>query len=155
MLNRIRQSKSESTGLKAAGFTIIEVMIVLAIAGIIMAIVFLAIPAIQRSNRNTQRKSDASRLGGLVAEYSGNNNGALPGNPAAALNSPTWAYFATANVTLNPAPATVPATPSSDQMVLITGWTCATATTAPVAGTARQSAVWWGVEPTGTQCLSQ
>ncbi|MEI7632454.1 MAG: prepilin-type N-terminal cleavage/methylation domain-containing protein, partial [bacterium] len=68
MLNRIRQSKSESTGLKAAGFTIIEVMIVLAIAGIIMAIVFLAIPAIQRSNRNTQRKSDASRLGGLVAE---------------------------------------------------------------------------------------
>ncbi len=156
MLNRIRQSKSESTGLKAAGFTIIEVMIVLAIAGIIMAIVFLAIPAIQRSNRNTQRKSDASRLGGLVAEYSGNNNGTLPANVAAALNTPTWAYFATASVTLNAAPATVPTAPTSDQMVLITAWTCgATPTAAPVAGTARQSAVWYGVEPSGTQCLSQ
>ena len=54
---------------KAAGFTIIEVMIVLAIAGIIMAIVFLAIPAIQRSNRNTQRRSDATRLGGLAVSY--------------------------------------------------------------------------------------
>jgi len=153
MLNRIRQSKSESTGLKAAGFTIIEVMIVLAIAGIIMAIVFLAIPAIQRSNRNTQRKSDASRLGGLVAEYSGNNNGALP-TTVAAINSPTWAYFST--VTISLAPATVPATPNSDQMYLITGWTCGlTPTSAPVAGTARQSAEWYGVEPTGTQCLSQ
>ena len=40
------------------GFTIIEVMIVLAIAGLIMLIVFLAVPALQRNQRNTARKQD-------------------------------------------------------------------------------------------------
>jgi prepilin-type N-terminal cleavage/methylation domain-containing protein len=35
------------------GFTIIEVMIVLAIAGLILLIVFLAVPALEREARNT------------------------------------------------------------------------------------------------------
>lgn len=61
-----------------SGFTIIEVMIVLAIAGVIMMLVFLAIPALQRNNRNTQMRSDVSNLLGYVAEFSGNNNGAAP-----------------------------------------------------------------------------
>lgn len=61
-----------------SGFTIIEVMIVLAIAGIIMLLVFLAIPALQRNNRNTQIKSDSANLLGLIAEYRSNRNGANP-----------------------------------------------------------------------------
>lgn len=44
------------------GFTIIEVLIVLAIAGLIMLIVFLAVPALQRNQRNNARNSDASRI---------------------------------------------------------------------------------------------
>jgi prepilin-type N-terminal cleavage/methylation domain-containing protein len=44
------------------GFTIIEIMIVLAIAGLILLIVFLAIPALERSTRNTERKHDASLI---------------------------------------------------------------------------------------------
>ena len=44
------------------GFTIIEVMIVLAIAGLILLLVFRAVPALQRSSRNNQRKHDASLL---------------------------------------------------------------------------------------------
>lgn len=44
------------------GFTIIEVMIVLAIAGLILLIVFLAIPSLERSARNTQRKHDAQLI---------------------------------------------------------------------------------------------
>lgn len=63
---------------KDEGFTIIEVMIVLAIAGLIILIVFLAIPALQRNSRNTQRKNDASHLAGLVNEYVANHNGQLP-----------------------------------------------------------------------------
>jgi prepilin-type N-terminal cleavage/methylation domain-containing protein len=38
---------------KAHGFTIIEVVLVLAIAGLIFLIVFLALPALQRSQRDT------------------------------------------------------------------------------------------------------
>lgn len=68
------------------GFTIIEVMIVLAIAGLIMLIVFLAVPALQRTSRNTQRKNDAGNILGAVGTYVSNNNGALP-NSQGALNN--------------------------------------------------------------------
>lgn len=57
------------------GFTIIEVLIVLAIAGLIILIVFLAVPALQRNSRNTQRTTDVSRLASAVNECLNNNNG--------------------------------------------------------------------------------
>ncbi len=60
------------------GFTIIEVLIVLAIAGLILLIVFLAVPALQRSNRNTGRRSEAARLASASANFTTNNNGATP-----------------------------------------------------------------------------
>jgi prepilin-type N-terminal cleavage/methylation domain-containing protein len=63
---------------RESGFTIIEVLIVLAIAGLIMLVVFLAVPALQRNSRNTQRKNDVSSLLGALTEYINNNNGKLP-----------------------------------------------------------------------------
>lgn len=60
---------------KTEGFTIIEVLIVLAIAGLIMLIVFLAVPALQRNSRNTQRRNDAAALVGAVNEFVSSNNG--------------------------------------------------------------------------------
>jgi prepilin-type N-terminal cleavage/methylation domain-containing protein len=60
------------------GFTIIEVMIVLAIAGLIMLIVFLAVPALQRNSRNTQAKNAASAVLATVNEFQNNNNGQNP-----------------------------------------------------------------------------
>ncbi|HVX58892.1 MAG TPA: prepilin-type N-terminal cleavage/methylation domain-containing protein [Candidatus Saccharimonadales bacterium] len=62
----------------SSGFTIIEVTIVLAIAGLIMAIVFVAVPALERNSRNTQRRADASHLAGLISEYAANHAGQLP-----------------------------------------------------------------------------
>lgn len=71
---------------KEEGFTIIEVLIVLAIAGLIMVIVFLAVPALQRNSRNTQRQNDASRSIAAINECTNNNNGnvtnCLPGGSA-------------------------------------------------------------------------
>jgi prepilin-type N-terminal cleavage/methylation domain-containing protein len=60
------------------GFTIIEVVLVLAIAGLIFLIVFLAVPALQRSQRDQQRKNDMGRLIGAVQDYRSNHQGALP-----------------------------------------------------------------------------
>lgn len=60
---------------KESGFTIVEVMIVLAIAGLIILIVFLAVPALQRNARNTERNSDASLVGAAVNECLLNRNG--------------------------------------------------------------------------------
>jgi prepilin-type N-terminal cleavage/methylation domain-containing protein len=60
------------------GFTIIEVVLVLAIAALIFLIVFLAVPALQRSQRDTQRRSDVGRLVTSVTNYVGNHQGSLP-----------------------------------------------------------------------------
>jgi len=62
----------------SAGFTIIEVLIVLAIAGLIMLIVFLAVPALQRNSRNTAIRNDASSSLSGANEFVTNNNGSLP-----------------------------------------------------------------------------
>lgn len=61
-----------------AGFTIIEVLIVLAIAGLILLIVFLAVPALQRNSRNTSIKNDVQNVVGGVSEFQGANSGRMP-----------------------------------------------------------------------------
>ena len=60
------------------GFTIIEVLIVLAIAGLILVIVLLAVPNLQRNNRNTQIRADANNILGYASDWATNNNGATP-----------------------------------------------------------------------------
>ena len=60
------------------GFTIIEVVLVLAIAALIFLMVFMALPALQRSQRDTQRKNDMGRLKTAIDSYKANNRGRLP-----------------------------------------------------------------------------
>lgn len=60
------------------GFTIIEVVLVLAIAGLIFLMVFIALPALQSSQRNTQREDDLSRFLTAITDYSTNNSGRIP-----------------------------------------------------------------------------
>ena len=47
---------------RRTGFTVIEIVLVLAIAGLIFAMAFIALPALQRSQRNAQRKSNVSNI---------------------------------------------------------------------------------------------
>lgn len=63
---------------KEAGFTIIEVVLVLAIAGLIFLMVFLALPQLQASRRDTQRKSDAGRILAGAENFASNRNGVYP-----------------------------------------------------------------------------
>lgn len=60
------------------GFTIIEVVLVLAIAGLIFLMVFIALPALQRSQRDTQRREDVSRVVTALTQYQANNGGEIP-----------------------------------------------------------------------------
>ena len=62
------------------GFTIIEVVLVLAIAGLIFLMVFIALPALQRTQRNTQREDDMARVISAINDYQTNNNGKTPFN---------------------------------------------------------------------------
>ena len=69
--NQIKKQKT--------GFTIIEVVLVLAIAGLIFLMVFVALPALQRSQRDTQRRQDYADLSANITNYMTNNGGNLPG----------------------------------------------------------------------------
>ena len=68
-MNKIKSNK---------GFTIIEVVLVLAIAGLIFLMVFVALPNLQRSQRDTQRRDDYAALASNITAYVSNNGGRLP-----------------------------------------------------------------------------
>lgn len=78
---------------KQKGFTIIEVVLVLAIAGLIFLMVFIALPALQRNQRDTQRKNDISRAQTALNNYQSNNRGALPGTSNGDWNSFANSYL--------------------------------------------------------------
>lgn len=69
------------------GFTIIEVVLVLAIAGLIFLMVFIALPALQRSQRDTQRRDDMARFSSQLSQYQANNNGNVPSTTTTAWNT--------------------------------------------------------------------
>lgn len=60
------------------GFTIIEVVLVLAIAGLIFLMIFIALPELQRSQRNEQRKRDMGEIAGAIQNYRSANKGKMP-----------------------------------------------------------------------------
>lgn len=69
---------NKTTAQKEKGFTIIEVVLVLAIAGLIFLMVFIALPALQRGQRDTQRRDDVSTFISQLTSYSTNNKGQVP-----------------------------------------------------------------------------
>jgi len=73
------------------GFTLIEIVIVLAIAAAIMLMVFLAVTGARRSQRDTQRRGDASRMAATLEQYAANNGGNYPDAiDTADANGPKW-----------------------------------------------------------------
>lgn len=60
------------------GFTIIEVVLVLAIAGLIFLMVFIALPALQRSQRDSARKNEVGTIASAITSYQSNNRNAAP-----------------------------------------------------------------------------
>ncbi len=136
---------------KTEGFTIIEVLIVLAIAGLIMLIVFLAVPALQRNQRNTSRNNDASRIATAINECLANRNGVV----ASCTDDANW------NVGTLKELSTVDAT--NDGSALGTGSTtavvvgfqrsCTTDGSDDQAGSSRQFAVMFQQEPSVPRCV--
>lgn len=60
MNNKIKNTK---------GFTIIEVVLVLAIAALIFLMVFIALPTLRANQRDAARKTDASKVVAAVTDY--------------------------------------------------------------------------------------
>lgn len=149
---------------KSSGFTIIEVMIVLAIAGLILAIVFLAVPALQRTSRNTQRKNDVSSLLSAVSNYEDNNAGAFPLVSGQQFStefpndSPNLGYYTiAANVTWKyQTTATAPADPADLDKVVIANYAKCSGNAATATGaTARSIVAVFDVEGSGGSKVPQ
>lgn len=77
--NKKRMARNANAMDTLGGFTIIEVVLVLAIAGLIFLMVFIALPQLQRAQRDTQRRNDFARLESAITNFQTNNNGKLPG----------------------------------------------------------------------------
>lgn len=151
MLNKIKNRKQE-------GFTIIEVLIVLAIAGLIMLIVFLAVPALQRNSRNTQRTNDASRISAAVTECLNNNNGSITTCSVASLSTPGAGIGQYITITNNQQLVTVGAPDlAAGRFQMVYGSRCdANGVAAVAGGGARAFAITYQTETTGApanRCL--
>lgn len=66
-----------------SGFSIIEVVLVLAIAGLIFAMVFIALPSLNQHQRNTQRKRDAAALATAMQQWYTHNTSSVSDNYSA------------------------------------------------------------------------
>lgn len=130
------------------GFTIIEVLIVLAIAAVIMLVVFLAVPALQRNSRNNQRASEANLVVSGVNDCLTNRNGNVASCTTAAVRATvdqsTFQQLSTTsafvvNTTDNTASYDYVASVTSTQGAVIFGVKCDPAAANFLAdGTARQ-----------------
>lgn len=142
---------------KSRGFTIIEVVLVLAIAGLILLMVFIALPALQRGQRDTQRRNDMARVMTQITNYQTNARGAVPKNadiagfvsgyltPGGDFNDPKTgtAYTMTATTTVPTAIGSI---------AYQEGNICNPTGNGFVAGTSRNAAVITFLEGSGAYC---
>lgn len=141
------------------GFTIIEVLIVLAIAGLILLIVFLAVPALQRNSRNTAMKTDVSNVLGGVSEFVGNNDGKMPTSITGTgdITMTNGAISQTTKVrgstSVTYATTAVTSLPTGRDIVVHIGGKCSSTGTATVAGTSRSVAALYQIETSGGNVL--
>lgn len=141
------------------GFTIIEVVLVLAIAGLIFLMVFIALPALQRGQRDQARKNDAHVVAAAINTYKGNNRGSLSGLNANNLRDYVDRldqYDVAAASLFSVTDSSANANPGLEQIVVRTGRKCGT-TPSPanahplVTGTSRTAAVIVTLENNGNQ----
>ena len=75
------------------GFTLIEVALVLGIAGLIFMMIFIALPALQKQANDSKRKDDMATLISAIKDYQKNNRGALPSSTSTDWKSTLAGYL--------------------------------------------------------------
>jgi prepilin-type N-terminal cleavage/methylation domain-containing protein len=141
------------------GFTIIEVLIVLAIAGLIMIIVFLAVPALQRNQRNQTYRTEANNISTAYQEISANKGGAnlTAADETQVLTSSNAKQVTNIDIGTNSEAA--PPTTALNDITIRVGAKCTAPdshTTTTTGASTRQIAILFNIETTGNpqaQCI--
>jgi prepilin-type N-terminal cleavage/methylation domain-containing protein len=132
---------------KKSGFTLIEIVIVLAIAALIMVIVFVAVQGAQRSRRDTTVRNNAAQTLAAMEQYASNTSGAYP--------TATLATGYTTGITPTPTYSTTAPTTTSRGTVYASSQTCNADKNAYATGTANQVAVlYWSESSGGVVCIN-
>lgn len=139
---------------KTEGFTIIEVLIVLAIAGLIMLIVFLAVPALQRNQRNNARNTDASRISAAITECLANRNGVKDRcDQATELNAGTLKELTIPAGAYSDSSTTAAGAGTIEAVEIAYQRQCDTAGSDDEPGGTREFVVTYQLEPAVTRCI--
>lgn len=94
-----RQTNRQIDRSPELGFTIIEVALVLAVAGLVFLLVSLALPALQKSQRDTARKQTVSRVVAAIEQYYADGGTVASIDRASnAASTPLSSYIANANI---------------------------------------------------------
>jgi prepilin-type N-terminal cleavage/methylation domain-containing protein len=140
------------------GFTIIEVVLVLAIAGLIFLMVFVALPALQRGQRDSARKNDVGTVASAITSYQANNkgknpsaaqigeyinngSGTLDSGLAVSIQRTTYDANRTISAALDKGTASDANTLYQDQIKVFFGFKCGTTSTSIIRGSVKQAAV--------------
>ncbi len=126
------------------GFTLIEIVIVLAIAALVLAAVLLAVSGAQKARRDTQRKNDAGSYAAALEQYASNTSGDYPATGVALAST----YFDRKDPGSGSVYAVVSAAPSVGQIQYVLGVDCA------AAASGRYYALTVGLEQGGSACFS-
>ena len=133
------------------GFTIIEVVLVLAIAALIFLMIFIALPALQRNQRDTARKSDAGVVISAVTNFTSNEKRSLASGDTATLRGyidklDQYDKDTQVSITTNRGIAA-----STDNLYVIPSSKCNGSSV--VAGSSRSAAVVVGLENNGSSVI--
>ncbi len=160
MSNKLKELRAKE------GFTIIEVIIVLVIGAVIMLAVFLVVPQLQRTQRNTRAQNDARRILTAGEQFASSNNGTYPkcandltldATTGAGVCTDITAITGQIKSPTNNTYTTKTAAPGTNQVYIGPG-ACPTATgtvTYSPTSTDNSLIVVVSQEPTGTWCIAK
>lgn len=148
---------------KNKGFTIIEVALVLAIAGLIFLVVFLALPALQRNQRDTARRQNVGTVVSALQSYSSDSQGVLTGlsgtcdstkADGTGLCGYTGALSQVDKVQIVTSPTASSVSNANDTVLVAVGYKCGSDPSTLAKGTSRNAAATLKLESGGTYCSS-
>jgi prepilin-type N-terminal cleavage/methylation domain-containing protein len=142
MLSKIKNNQS--------GFTIVEIMIVMAIIGMMLLAMLLVVPSLRRNARNKQRRDDVGSVISAINEYSTNNSGNLPTAANQFSGEAKLSFYSASDIDYSTTAVTSAPGTDVNTLYVRTGTKCSGNAVTGTGATRRNVAVYFFVETTNS-----